>query len=118
MRRLALLVLLALAPSPALAEWGEKAPACPGWASRISELEQRGESARLRELRNRYDGQCVALNEIQVLAMHNAYHIEPRPELMSLLLLFDPGLTSLQYSHPALAEQFSELGIRQIELDV
>src|SRR5215467_13015751 len=109
MRRPALVLLLALVPSPGFAEWGEKSPACPSWASEIAALEQRGESPRLRELRNRYDGQCVALNEIQVLAMHNAYHIEPRPGLMSLLLLFDPSLISLQYSHPPLAEQFSEL---------
>jgi hypothetical protein len=61
----------------------------------------------------------LRLNDLQVLGSHNSYHQEQPPEVMTLLRAFDPGLAdSLEYSHPPLAEQFDELGIRQIELDV
>jgi hypothetical protein len=61
----------------------------------------------------------LRLNDLQVLGSHNSYHQEQPPEVMALLRAFDPGLAdSLEYSHPPLEEQFDDLGIRQIELDV
>ena len=57
----------------------------------------------------------LRLNDLQVLGSHNSYHQEAAPEVMALLRAFDPTLAdSLEYSHPPLAEQFEEQGIRQI----
>src|SRR5215831_18080387 len=59
------------------------------------------------------------LNQIQVLGTHNSYHIAPVPAMLDLI-----GSTGrrraegLDYTHRPLAEQFSRLGIRQIEVDV
>ena len=62
---------------------------------------------------------CVHLNQIQVLGSHNSYKQPVTPAILELLRLFDAGLAeSLEYSHLPLADQFSNEGIRQIELDV
>jgi hypothetical protein len=59
------------------------------------------------------------LNQLQVIGTHNSYHIAPAPALLEFI-----GSTGrrraegLDYTHRPLAEQFSRLGIRQIELDV
>jgi hypothetical protein len=53
----------------------------------------------------------VRLNEMQVIGTHNSYHIEPEWAV-------DLGVTELAYTHAPLAEQFSNQGVRQIELDV
>lgn len=61
----------------------------------------------------------LRLNQIQVIGTHNSYHLAPEPKLLQLI-----GTTSsraakaIDYSHAPLAKQFSEFGIRQIELDV
>ena len=47
------------------------------------------------------------LNALQVLATHNSYHIQPRPD----------ALAEWRYTHPSLTEQLA-LGVRQIELDL
>ncbi len=61
----------------------------------------------------------LRLNHIQVIGTHNSYHIEPRPSLMERLLRSLPTLAfGLQYTHVPLEQQFSEQGVRQIELDV
>ena len=61
----------------------------------------------------------LRLNDAQVLGSHNSYHVIQPPEVMELLRLFSPELAdSLEYSHLPLPEQFSDQGIRQIELDV
>jgi hypothetical protein len=115
------LVGLTLYPLAAHAVWGEKNRNCPQWETKLADLEQRGEdpsSSRLRKLRNKIGNQCVALNEIQVLGTHNSYHIQPRPELFSLLVAFDAAFNAWEYTHPPLDEQFSFQRIRQIELDV
>ena len=65
-----------------------------------------------------YADDCVALNHVQVLGTHNSYHIEPRPELLAALLAFDPMFHQIEYTHPPLAQQLGDEGIRQIELDV
>jgi pimeloyl-ACP methyl ester carboxylesterase len=61
----------------------------------------------------------VRLNQIQVIGTHNSYHIAPHPNVMGLIAAGGKGLAEgLDYTHPPLGEQFSRLGIRQIELDV
>src|SRR5262245_6544297 len=115
-----LAAVLAL-PVPALAFWGEKSDSCARWQAALERLEQAGEdpgSPRLRRLRGRVGNRCVALNVIQVLGTHNSYHIQPRPQLFSLLLAFDPSFQAWEYTHPPLDQQFTTEGIRQIELDV
>ncbi len=59
------------------------------------------------------------LNQIQVIGTHNSYHIAPEPAVLSLLKAGgrDQG-AGLDYTHRPLAQQFSELKIRQIELDI
>jgi hypothetical protein len=59
------------------------------------------------------------LNQIQVVGTHNSYHIAPAPAIMELIASRSPRQAEgLDYSHPPFAEQFTRLGIRQIELDV
>ncbi len=61
----------------------------------------------------------VRLNQIQVIGTHNSYHIQPHPSVMTLIeQTAKRQATAIAYTHRPLAEQFGELGIRQIELDV
>lgn len=63
--------------------------------------------------------QCLRLNQIQVIGTHNSYKEYATPQIFSLLAAFDATLASeIEYSHVPLAEQFSQQGVRQIELDV
>ncbi len=61
----------------------------------------------------------LRVNQTQVIGTHNSYHVAPHPNVLNLI-----GATSrrqaegLDYTHRPLAEQFSRLGIRQVELDV
>jgi hypothetical protein len=66
----------------------------------------------------RQANRCVALNQVQVLGTHNSYHIEPPQELIDIYVAFEPTAIEWQYTHRPLGEQFAQLGIRQIELDV
>ncbi len=62
---------------------------------------------------------ALRLNQVQVLGSHNSYHVEATAPLMGALRGYSSALAeSLEYSHAPLAEQFENLGIRQIELDV
>lgn len=61
------------------------------------------------------EGEPLRWNQIQVIGSHNSYHIAPDA---SLLTLAGERGRALDYTHRPLAEQFSDLGIRQIELDV
>lgn len=70
-------------------------------------------------------GLCAAwageprLNQIQVIGSHNSYHIAPHADLLKLISATSKRLgESIDYTHRPLAEQFSQLGIRQIELDL
>jgi hypothetical protein len=74
--------------------------------------------ARFTRISRKYATRCVHLNEMQVLAMHNAYHIRPAEPLWSALLAFDSMFQQIDYTHPPLDQQFSDYGIRQVELDV
>jgi hypothetical protein len=61
----------------------------------------------------------LRLNQIQVIGSHNSYHVAPAPAVMELIATTGKQRAeSLDYTHRPLAEQFDELGIRQIELDV
>ncbi len=62
---------------------------------------------------------CMRLNQIQVIGTHNSYKLLPEPGLFTALATFDQTLAdSIEYEHSPLAEQFSDEGVRQIELDV
>jgi hypothetical protein len=59
----------------------------------------------------------VRLNQIQLIGSHNSYHIEPAPAVRSLIAASgEAKAQGLEYTHPPLADQFSDRGIRQIEL--
>ena len=85
--------------------------------SRCAKL-QRPRALQRHEARNLAD-RCLRINQIQVLASHNSYHVQARPELFAAIRAFDPALAdSLEYTHGPLRRQLSRQGIRQIELDV
>lgn len=61
---------------------------------------------------------AVGLDEIQVLAAHNAYHLEGEAPLLQAITANLPELTpTIEYTHPTLTEQL-DLGLRSFELDV
>lgn len=65
------------------------------------------------------DAAGVRLNQVQVIGTHNSYHLAPAPGVLGLIAAASPKQAkALDYTHRPLAEQFSRLGIRQIELDV
>jgi hypothetical protein len=118
---LAVLVFALLLPTRAHAVWGAKARSCTRWELRLAALEESAppDSPKLRRLRARINDRCVALNEIQVLGSHNSFHIQPRPAIQTLLSIFDaPLAATLEYTHIPLPDQFSNQGVRQIELDI
>ena len=60
----------------------------------------------------------LRLNQIQVLATHNSYHVHGGPSLFSLLRNFSPALAdSLDYGQLPLDQQLDGQGIRAFELD-
>jgi hypothetical protein len=60
----------------------------------------------------------VRLDEIQVLAAHNAYHLRGEAPLLQAITDNLPALTpTIDYEHPTLTEQL-DLGLRSFELDV
>jgi Phosphoinositide phospholipase C, Ca2+-dependent len=59
------------------------------------------------------------LNQIQVIGTHNSYHIAPAPAIYDLVASAGRRRAEgLDYSHRPLKEQLSQLGIRELELDV
>ena len=59
------------------------------------------------------------LNQIQVIGSHNSYHIAPYQNVLALVAAASARRAeSLDYTQRPLAEQFGQLGIRQIELDL
>lgn len=63
--------------------------------------------------------ELVRLNEIQVMGTHNSYRVRPPAPLFESLLTAAPEQAAeLDYAHRPLDEQFTQLGARQIELDV
>lgn len=60
----------------------------------------------------------VRLNQIQVIGTHNSYHQRAHDSLLQLIAKASAAaVQDLDYTHRPLPEQFSRLGIRQIELD-
>ena len=67
----------------------------------------------------RADDPPIRLNQIQVIGTHNSYHLAPSPNVLGLVGPRGPVMgRGLDYGHRPLAEQFSGLGIRQVELDL
>lgn len=116
-----------LLPAMASAQPAQTA-ACRRSASKIEALERRidrgrggarpNRLARLARMTAKYADRCVHLNQVQVLASHNSYHIEPEPALLDALLAFSSFFEQIEYTHVPLAQQFSEQGIRAVEIDV
>ena len=74
----------------------------------------------------RLEGDDLHINQIQVLASHNSYHLRTDKQVLRFiknlyhmhLLPRDLNPDELDYSHVPLTEQFDKYGIRGIELDV
>ncbi|MGH9229816.1 MAG: phosphatidylinositol-specific phospholipase C1-like protein [Acidimicrobiales bacterium] len=63
-------------------------------------------------------GPKVTINEIQVLASHNSYHVEPEPALLATLrAALGAAADGFEYTHRPLADEL-DVGVRQVELDV
>lgn len=61
----------------------------------------------------------LRLNEIQVIGTHNSYHLAPMTKVMELIAMSGAETArGIDYTHEMLPKQFSEYGIRQIELDL
>ncbi len=61
----------------------------------------------------------IRLNQIQVVGTHNSYHIAPTVNVLRLAGPRGPEMgKGLDYGHRPLIEQFTRLGIRQVELDL
>jgi len=61
----------------------------------------------------------LRLNQIQVIGTHNSYHLAPEPALLQMIgVASERAAQAIDYSHAPLAKQLTELGIRQLELDV
>jgi Phosphoinositide phospholipase C, Ca2+-dependent len=63
-------------------------------------------------------GPKVTINQIQVLASHNSYHVEPEPALLTALRsALGAAADGFEYTHRPLADEL-DAGVRQVELDV
>jgi Phosphoinositide phospholipase C, Ca2+-dependent len=63
-------------------------------------------------------GPKVTINQIQVLASHNSYHVEPEPALLAALRsALGAAADGFEYTHRPLADEL-DAGVRQVELDV
>jgi hypothetical protein len=63
-------------------------------------------------------GPKVTINQIQVLASHNGYHVEPEPALLTALRsALGAAADGFEYTHRPLADEL-DAGVRQVELDV
>jgi len=61
----------------------------------------------------------LRLSQMQVVGTHNSYHIQPKEPLFSAIAALVPPLAAAwEYTHLPLDRQFTEQGVRQIELDV
>ena len=61
----------------------------------------------------------LKINQFQVIGSHNSYRLRMDENIFRWLSRFDSGVAEdLDFSHSTLEEQFSQFGIRQIELDI
>lgn len=59
----------------------------------------------------------LRMNEVQVLASHNSYHVQPQQKLLDTLRgALGDAVNGWEYTHRPLAEEF-DAGVRQVELD-
>lgn len=59
------------------------------------------------------------LNQLQAIGSHNSYHLAPPAEVLAVIGKFrKDAVEEWNYSHPPLARQLGEAGIRQFELDI
>ncbi|HKA83345.1 MAG TPA: phosphatidylinositol-specific phospholipase C1-like protein [Acidimicrobiales bacterium] len=64
------------------------------------------------------NGPKVTINQIQVLASHNSYHVEPEPALLAALRsALGAAADGFEYTHRPLADEL-DAGVREVELDV
>jgi hypothetical protein len=119
MRRRGIGVLVAVVAVIAAVVAGTgSAGSAPGVGDSRCEKLQKPRALQPHEARNLAD-RCIRINQLQVLASHNSYHVQARPTLFSAIRAFDPGLAStLEYTHGPLPKQLSNQGIRAVELDV
>ena len=119
MRRRGLGVLVAvLAVVAAVAAGTGSAGSAPGFEDARCAKLQRPRALQEHEARNLAD-RCIRINQLQVLASHNSYHVQARPSLFAAIQAFDPALAAtLEYTHRPLPKQLSRSGIRAVELDV
>jgi len=60
----------------------------------------------------------LRLNDIQVVATHNSYHVEPEAKLMTALRsVLGDAANGFEYTHMPLGQELDR-GVRQLELDV
>ena len=65
------------------------------------------------------DDGSLRLNEIQVMGTHNSFHRRGNPVFTALIETVLPGITAeWDYEQLPLTDQFTDQGVRQIELDV
>ena len=69
------------------------------------------------EVDNSTDLHRLRLNEIQVIATHNSYHVQPEEPRFSEMIARNPRAASWGYTHAPLNEQLDS-GVRGFELDV
>lgn len=59
----------------------------------------------------------LRINEVQVVASHNSYHVQPEPKLFDALrAALGDVVNGWEYTHRPLAEEF-DVGVRQVEFD-
>ena len=59
------------------------------------------------------------MNEIQVIGSHNSYHRSPPAGVLAVIGKFrTDAVDAWDYTHPPLARQLAQAGLRQFELDV
>lgn len=94
---------------------------CAGFDAELEKAAaQSAEAARTGRSREFHRHQrCLKLNQFQVIGTHNSYKQPIAPPLLQVIAGQSAELAlSLEYSHSPLPEQFSDEGVRQIEIDV
>eukprot|EP00475_Leptophrys_vorax_P017053 TRINITY_DN23578_c0_g2_i1.p1 TRINITY_DN23578_c0_g2~~TRINITY_DN23578_c0_g2_i1.p1 ORF type:complete len:419 (+),score=15.89 TRINITY_DN23578_c0_g2_i1:208-1464(+) len=59
----------------------------------------------------------IRLNQIQLVGVHNTYHVQPEQKLMDLALKVSPDFQGWQYTHKPIPKLLAA-GVRSFELDV
>ncbi|MEL6356201.1 MAG: Ca2+-dependent phosphoinositide-specific phospholipase C, partial [Bacteroidota bacterium] len=59
----------------------------------------------------------LRMNQVQVIGSHNSYKQSIEPDLMEMMVAFNPKAKELEYGHLPLSKQL-DLGLRGLEIDV